>query len=219
MPTTNYGNEFESYLVSALNDSLIRKSKSQQKQIKSISNKWPFHQENNFWRLKKTSKEFIGTLTCLDQVALSVIFLISIIIIHWMSNLQFFFSLCRLDKEFVVHVMVGRERWEEQYHRCFPIGWVATWDYHQGHQVLRQGALQCRQAQYNAAGMLGSVCRRLSWRLRQGYGPQASWSEDSRVEQILRIVPHRDEKHIRWGAQKVREEGTGPMADQVAHER
>ena len=115
--------------------------------------------------------------------------------------------------------MVGRERWEEQYHRCFPIGWVATWDYHQGHQVLRQGALQCRQAQYNAAGMLGSVCRRLSGRLRQGYGPQASWSEDSWVEQILRIIPHRDEKYIRWGAQKVREEGTGPMADQVAHER
>ena len=29
VPTANYGNEFESYLVSALNDSLIRKSKSQ----------------------------------------------------------------------------------------------------------------------------------------------------------------------------------------------
>jgi len=28
VPTTNYGNEFESYLVSALNDSLIRKSMS-----------------------------------------------------------------------------------------------------------------------------------------------------------------------------------------------
>ena len=27
VPTTTYGNEFESYLVSALNDSLIRKSK------------------------------------------------------------------------------------------------------------------------------------------------------------------------------------------------
>ena len=26
VPTSNYGNEFESYLVSALNDSLIRKS-------------------------------------------------------------------------------------------------------------------------------------------------------------------------------------------------
>ena len=27
VPTSNYGNEFESYLISALNDSLIRKSK------------------------------------------------------------------------------------------------------------------------------------------------------------------------------------------------
>lgn len=27
VPTNNYGNEFESYIVSALNDSLIRKSK------------------------------------------------------------------------------------------------------------------------------------------------------------------------------------------------
>lgn len=27
VPMTNYGNEFESYLVSALNDSLIRKSR------------------------------------------------------------------------------------------------------------------------------------------------------------------------------------------------
>ena len=29
-PTNNYGNEFESWLISALNDSLIRKSKFQQ---------------------------------------------------------------------------------------------------------------------------------------------------------------------------------------------
>ena len=86
VPMSNYGNEFESYLISALNDSLIRKSKY---------GKADFKDERLMLIIKNTKSERFMPLKC-NMLR---------------SNLNMFLTLAsfffRSNKESSVYVLVG----------------------------------------------------------------------------------------------------------------
>ena len=104
VPMSNYGNEFESYLISALNDSLIRKSKY---------GKADFKDGRLMLMIKNTKSErFMPFKMQHAQIKLEHV-----------PNFGFFFF--RSNKESSVYVLVGREWREESYCDCFPTRWTA----------------------------------------------------------------------------------------------
>ena len=167
--------DFETYLISALNDSLLKKSKSS-------------HPQSLWW------------------------FTSLFILCNANSTASAWVRVFRGHNKHSFWVLVDWGPREEYDNGDLPPGWQSAWDHHQGHQVFCQGNLRMRETQechhhckwhslsYALVLVLGPLCGGQDWHLRKVDWAEVVRPEDSRVEQVLWLIPQRDEEHFYWGA-------------------
>ena len=102
----------------------------------------------------------------------------------------------RSNEEFEFFVVVDRTRRKEHDLGDFPVGWPAARNHHKRHQILCEGTLLGRKTKRTHSLLLGFACGSHGRHFWKSHCFETGRTAHERVEQILRLIPKRNEEHI-----------------------